>query len=62
MQHLDLAQLGDNIFWLLLLAGRSVVLLFAEILKGFRLGWWTSLMGLPQAGLLLSAAGVITRR
>ncbi|MGR3199504.1 MAG: hypothetical protein ACU0DM_12300, partial [Paracoccus sp. (in: a-proteobacteria)] len=47
--HLDLTQLGDNVFRLLSLSSHSVVLLFAEILSDFRLRGWTTSKGLAHA-------------
>lgn len=48
MQHLDLTQLGDNVFRLLSLSSHSVVLLFAEILPDFTLRGWTTSKGLAH--------------
>ncbi|WP_335949421.1 hypothetical protein, partial [Salipiger bermudensis] len=47
-QHLDLTQLGDNVFRLLSLSSHSVVLLFAEILSDFTHRGWTTSKGLAQ--------------
>ncbi|WP_335949931.1 hypothetical protein, partial [Salipiger bermudensis] len=50
VQHLDLTQLGDNVFRLLSLSSHSVVLLFAEILSDFTHRGWIISKGLAQAG------------
>lgn len=65
MQHLDLAQLGDNVFRLLTLSSHSLVRLFAEILPDFAHRGGNTSKGLAHARRLLEpqvAAAAAARR